>query len=286
MTEPEGGCECSAAGAVRVVYQLTDSYGGAVGGPVTGPPGLDLSASATWYRAERYAAAEAAKDDYCFVSDDDFLGWLIEKKVVQPLAHQLLPIVIESTGEHAYVPKHWPLCPECGRGRGEEEMGRVLRGLNRAEWFRKCTECGHAWGHQDLPYMSGKPMLDDDGRYTEGGCVPYTISQVGGLPIAGVLEACRERGWSEGFGMHDQAGLSVARAFGLEVMAVPLDGVRGRLTLRRVLDRLSAEKNYIIATNCHWLPIVRGENRDPAETSMRSEVLNCWEVGRQAGCPV
>lgn len=278
MTGPREGEGCSQADELGTVYQLASHYGGTVGGPIVGPPGLDLATFVAQYRIERYAAAEAAREDYCYVSDDDFLGWLIEKEIVQPLPHQLLDVEIESTGEHAYVPKHWPLCPECGRGRGGEEMGRVLHGLNRAEWFCKCTECGHAWGHQDLPYMSGKPMLDDDGRYTEGGCVPYAISQVGGLPIAAVLEACRERGWSEGFGMRDRDGLSVARAFGLEVMTVPLAGVRGRLTLRRVLDRLSAQKNYIIATNGHWLPIVGGENRDPAETSMRSEVLNCWEI--------
>lgn len=263
------------------VYQLCEPHGTPVGIPVIGPMGLDLDALVPQYRAEVYGEAESKEDDFCFVSEEGFLGWLIDKGIVRSLPLQFLTATIESTGEHAYVPKHWPECPACGCGRGEEEMGRVLHHLNRAEWFRKCTACGHTWNHQDQPYLGDKPMLEDDGRYTPGGCVPYTISQVGDLPIEEVLEACRARGWSE-HGLDDVEGLSVARSFSLTVKSFrPLRHMAGKLTLRRVLDALSSTSNYIIATNGHWLPVVRGENRDPAETNMRSEVLNCWEVSHQ-----
>ncbi len=270
-----------------VVYQLAESYGTYVGPPVIGPPDLDLTGYAARYRAENYTAAEANQDDYCLVSEEGFLEWLIAKGIVRPLPYQTLTVAIEKTGEHAYTPKHWPECPSCGRGRGEEEMGRVLHELNRAEWFRKCTECGHTWGHQDQPYMGDKPMLEDDGRYVEAGCVPYSISKVGGFPMEKVLEVCRERGWSEQHGMDDHEGISVARSFGLNVEFFRhLRHVEGRVTLRRVLDILPAGKNYIIATKRHWLPVVRGENCDPANTSLRSEVLNCWEVTEETQASV
>lgn len=261
-----------------VVYQLCEPYGERVGEPVIGPPGLDLDAYVAQYRAERHAEAEAKEDDHCYVSEDGFLEWLIAKGIVRPLPYQRLTVRVETTGEHAYLPKHWPECPECHRGRGEEQPGDVLHGLNRWTWYRRCTECGHVWDQQDQPYDSKRPMLEDDGRYIEAGCVPYTISQVGGFTMEKALEVCRERGWTEQHGMHDYDGLAAARALGLTVTMFPLRGIDGKPTLRRVMDILSPTKNYIIGIKGHWLAVVRGENRDQGGNSLRVEVLNCWEV--------
>jgi len=262
----------------KTVYVLSDFDGAVISGPLLGEPGLDLAEHAEAFRAECHAAAQAKQDDHCFISDRDFIGWLIDRGVLVPLKSETMTVHVDTSGDHRYAPKHWPECPACGRGRGEEESGQVLHALNRWQWHRKCTECGHVWDHQDHPYQHDKPMLEDDGRYIEAGCVPYTISQAGGLLMERVVEVCREHGWREGAGMSgNTTGLAAARALGLAVKRVPLD-FDGRPTLRRVMTVLSQDKSYIVAIKEHWLPVVRGENRDSAESSLRSEVECCWEV--------
>lgn len=261
----------------RTVCMLTDPQGRTVAGPLVGKPGLDLTAFVAEFRAERYATAEAKEEDWCFISDGDFVDWLIARGVLSPMASVNLTVDIDTSGTHRYLPRHWPECPACREGRGEETMGRVLHGLNRAEWYRQCTACGHAWDHHDEPYDSKRPMLEDDGRYIAGGCVPYALSQAGGLPIAQVLERCRARGWSEN-GMPVPDAIVAARELGITLTRSAAWRGAGKRTLRRVLDALRTDQTYVLATKDHWLAVVRGENRDPADTSLRAEVEGCWEV--------
>lgn len=262
----------------KVVYMLHEEHGSLAGGPLLGEPGLNFSALAAEFRVQCFAQCEATGDDYCFVSESDFVSWLLEREILSPMESVAVTVKIDTSGENAYVPNHWPLCPECGLGRGEQDMGRVAYSLNRAEWRHKCTKCGHAWGHHDEPYYYDKPMLDDDGRCIQSGCVPYSISQAGGLPMPQVLEVCRDRGWCEGEGIPEDKGIDAARVLGLRVTAGHVQMVAGKLTLRRLLDTLSPTKNYIVATRGHWLAVVKGENRDQADTSLRTEVTGYWEV--------
>lgn len=184
-------------GKTETVYMLHDEYHESTYGPYLGVPGLDFSSLSAKFRTESYAKAEAAGDDYCVIGGlDEFARWLLERGVLVSMETVSVAIDLDAGGENRYIPKHWPICPQCGTGHGEEVMseGSVRRALNRAEWHRSCTECGHAWDHHDEPYDSGKPMLEDDGRCIPNGCVPYAISQACALPIAEVMEVCRRHG--------------------------------------------------------------------------------------------
>lgn len=263
----------------KIVYMLSGDEGDS-DGPFLGVPDIDFSLLASKFRAERYAQCEAERKDYCHISESDFVSWLLATGVLSPLKATEAYIRVDTSGENAYVPQHWPLCPQCGVGRGEEEMGRLLEALNRREWYRKCTECRHTWAHHDEPYYFDKPMLEDDGRCIAGGCVPYSLSQTTGLDIDEVLEACRERGWREGEGMDAICGIETASALGFRMVETHALVATGKLTLRKLLDTLSPAKSYIVATRGHWLAVVNGENRDQADTNMRAKVIGCWEVQR------
>jgi hypothetical protein len=262
----------------KVLYMFRDMDGRDLSGPLWGKPGLDIDALAATFRAECYATAEAEKKDWCFISESDFVPWLIARGLVCRAENTPLIVNIATSNEHRYVPRHWPLCPACGKGRGEEEGGEILWAFNRREWFYQCTACLHRWGHHDEPYDGKKPMLNDDGRYTVGGCVPYAISQVGALPFDTVLQACRTKGWTEADGMFETAGLQVVRDFGLAVKPFFADDGAARLTVKQLLGSLHSDAMYIVSTRRHWFAVVRGENRDSSDTSPRSHVSRCWEV--------
>ncbi|WP_334043638.1 hypothetical protein [Burkholderia ambifaria] len=263
------------------IYMLYAGDGRFLSGPYVGQPSLNIDSLADQFRAERYTQAEGAGDDYCWISEDDFPKWLVQRGLLAPLETVQADAVVDTSGDNRYVPKHWPTCPSCGQGKGDKEMGRVLHELNRADWHRKCTECGHTWDHHDRAYYFDQPMLEDDGRCVESGCVPYALSQAGALPIDQVLEVCRECGWIEGNGIESDSGLEAARRLGIELTPCRNERVAGTLTLRRLFDQLSPAKSYIVAVRGHWLAFVRGENRDQSDTHLRSEVIECWEV-RQA----
>lgn len=260
------------------IYMLRDEDGRVMAGPFRGKPGLDLTDFVSEFRSERYAKAEASGEDFCFIDSGDIVSWLVALGVLAPLKTVSLQAHVDTHGENSYVPSHWPVCPSCGTGRGEESMGRVLRSFNRANWHRKCTKCGHTWGDHDEPYIFKLPMLEDDGRYVASGCVPYSISQAGGIQMDRAVEVCRSFGWNEGDGIDEVEGIAAARACGLEMVSVQPQRIAGSQTLRKVLDRLPRIGIYIVATREHWLAFANGENLDPAETHLRTEVTGCWEV--------
>lgn len=267
--------------ASKIVYMFYDTDATNIGGPYLGEPGFDPSSFVAEFRADAYAKAEEKREDYCYTSDSDFIAWLLEKGIVTVIESERLTLDSRGNGEDKYVPKHWPLCPECAAGRGQEEGGDLRSALNRREWYFVCTNCSHHWGHHDEPYDSRKPMLEDDGRYVEAGCVPYAISKVCEVPFDEALMRCKEKGWSSRGGMHSGQGLAVVRELGL--IPLPWDEfhtIDGKPTIKRVLQALERGKNYIVAIKGHWLPIVQGHNLDPAESSLRAEVEHCWEVVR------
>lgn len=262
----------------NIVYMLRDPYGSSEIGPLLGKPGLDFGSLAAEFRTEIYAKHEAEGKDWCLPTTSEFVDWLIGRGLLTSLNTISITLDIDTSGENAYVPSHWPLCPECGEGRGDEEMGRVLHSLNRREWFRKCTKCSHTWDHHDEPYRGGQPMLDDDGRYIDGGCVPYAISQAGGIPMDHAVAVCRKHGWAEGQGIEGFGGVAAAVACGLVLVEQEVRQIAGTLTLRKLFDRLPSSGSYIVAIRGHWLAFVGGENRDQAGTHLRAEVTSCWEV--------
>lgn len=264
----------------KVVYMLYEEDGRIAGGPYLGAPDLDFPALMAEFRTQRYAKCEAASEDYCFLTEDDFASWLLERGVLSPMKAAHITVNIDTSGANRYIPGHWPTCPECGAGRGDQNMGRVLHSLNRCEWYFKCTECDHTWDHHDEPYDHKNPMLEDDGRCIESGCVPYSISQVGGLPMPQVLKTCQSHGWSEDNGMPEDQGIEVAQRLGLRMIPGHMGMIGNKLTLRRLLDTLSPRKSYIVATRGHWLAVVNGINRDQGGTNMRTEVTGYWEVQR------
>lgn len=263
---------------MTTLYMFHSGDDPALGGPYAGPAGLDTSALIAQFRQEAYAKAEAKRDDFCWISESDFVAWLVERGTVQPVATTDVHVHVACDGEHRYVPAHWPDCPACAQGRGEEEFGTIRHSLNRQESFYRCTECRHVWGHHEEPYLSHLPMLEDDGREIDGGCVPYAISQAGCLGIDHVLQVCRQHGWREGVGMFEDAGVAAAAECGVEMVVQPLPDAKGALTLAKLLPHLSSAKRYIVATKDHWLAVVAGENRDPAGTHGRSGVLAVWEI--------
>lgn len=265
----------------HVVYMLYGEDAGElrdVGGPFLGRPGLELSSLAIEFRAISYATHEAKGEDFCLLSHGDFISWLLEREILFPMNAVSLDISFDTSDENAYVPSHWPLCPECGVGRGREETGRVLHSLNRQEHYRQCMECRYIWGRNDQQWLLSGPMLEDDGRCIPSGCAPYSISQACGLPISQVLEACRVRGWREEEGLGEDQGIEVVRMFGHQMVPGHMRMIAGKLTLKKVLDVLVPTKNYIVATRGHWLAVVKGVNRDQSGTSLRTEVVGYWEV--------
>lgn len=262
----------------NVVYVLEGRDGPSA--PLLGPTGLDFDSFIEMYRVEQFQQAEEQQQDYCFISDEGFVTWMVEKGILTWQETTVVQVNVNAS-DVKYVPKHWPSCPQCQSGRGDYEQGRILRALNRVDYHRKCTNCGHTWGHEDAPYFRESPMLEDDGRCVPDGCVPYSLSQAGGLPFEMAIRTCQNFGWREGEGMEREKALAAATIMGLEMHPVSFPAERGLLTLKKLIHSLDPLRNYIVATNAHWLAVVKGENRDQAETHMRSKVLACWLVTKR-----
>lgn len=248
-------------------------------GPYLGVPGLDFTALTDDYRRSRYAAAEAAQEDHCSLDEGDFQKWLVEKGILAPMEATDADIELRAYGNE-YVPKHWPECPECRNGRGEQEYGDVRRSLNRITAYRRCIECRHEWGHHEVANNSNQPMLDDDGRDTEGGCVPFALSKACGIDWKAVKQVCAKYGWSNN-GMHTPHNAALAaRELGYELVScpVPRKGLN-HPTLKQVASQLGSGRNYIIGIREHWLALVNGRIVDnDNDSGMTSRVLEIYEV--------
>jgi hypothetical protein len=262
------------------VYLLDGEHGGRVGGPYLGAAGLDMRKLALDFVRESHHEHEARGEDYCAIYDSDFCEWAIKRGIFQPLEHVSATVDLHAVGMPRYVPKHWPECPSCHEGRGDDSPGAVQHDLNRWEWFRRCTECGYEWGHRVIPHNSSRPMLEDDGRYIDSVCVPYSLSQVGGLHIDAVLPVCRQHGWHERKGMDTDAAIVAARVLGIGLEAYPLPRSSGRVTLSKVVNWLPRTGSFVIELNGHWLSVVNGENRDQAATHGGATVHRIWRAER------
>lgn len=253
-------------------------------GPYRGKHNLDLSALADQCRRELYAKAELAQQDYCWPTESDFLGWLVEHGHLEPVECRSLTAQIDTTGSNAYMPKHWPQCPQCNEGRGSDEFDTctVKHELNRVVTRLVCPHCGNQWNHREVPWFSDKPMLEDDGRYTEGGCVPYTLSQILDRSFNEVSGLCRNHGWTEKQGMPEDAAIGLLGKLGVETTRINAMsyGHGARLTLGRFLQVADPLHRYIVSTGGHWLAVVNGQNLDQAGTSNRKMIKSVWRIVR------
>lgn len=251
-------------------------------GPYLGAPGLDFDRLGVQFRSEAYAKAEAKQRDWPDVADYQFIDWLQAKGYLNlaDVTHVSISIDRETPGPNAYNPKHWAKCPSCPDGRGDDEIvsGTVRHSLNRVQRRYLCQRCGHEWDHRDVPWESNLPMLDDDGRYVPGGCVPYTISKVTGLDFHHVvLPACKTNGWTDG-GMDASVAIDLVRQLGYNVTQGTSRIARGSMTLGRFLATASRDRSYIVEVAEHWLAVVGGENLDQSDTHLRKIVHEYWMV--------
>lgn len=267
----------------KCVYMLRDGdeYSRSVSGPFLGDPGIDFVQLADTFRVERYAQAEAKGEDCCYASESDFYSWLVDKGFLTPLVTTDVEIELRHSGEKAYAPKHWPVCPECEGGRGEPHYGEVRRSLNRIKTFKRCTDCGHEWGYAEEANDTSRPMLEDDGRDTIGGCVPFAISKACGIEFATVLNVCARHGWSQE-GMDQDKAIGAARELGYSLTWKAYAGVGSSAapTLKRLLAGLPRGRNYVAGVRGHWLAIVDGQVVDNDTNGGHGrKVLELYEVG-------
>jgi hypothetical protein len=256
------------------------SYERSYSGPYTGPIGLDFVALTKSYRESRYGAAQAKQEDYCFLGEDDFASWLVENKILSPIETSNVDIDILDSSDYTYTPNHWPLCPQCGLGRGEKEYGGFRNSLNRVKTFRRCTECRYEWGHQEEANHPDLPMLDDDGRDTPGACVPFAISKACRLDFWKVLQVCTNHGWSR-TGMVQVNGIAAARELGFSLTSKSWVGVGSSSapTIKRLLPHLTPGYNYVIGVKGHWLAVVDGQIVDnDSNTGPGCKVRELYEV--------
>jgi hypothetical protein len=147
------------------------------------------------------------------------------------------------------------------------------------ECFSRCTACGREWGHRDEPQISSKPMLENDGRDTEGGCVPYAISKATGLPIKEVQNICRSHGWNAG-GMHEADAIRALKEMGFDAvpgsMSIFPNG--GRKSLAKFRANAHPSHTYIVSIDEHWLTIVQGQNMDNRDSGGNSIVIRYWRI--------
>jgi hypothetical protein len=248
--------------------------------PLLGASDLDFAVLAAEYRHDRYAAADAAGENQCWLDEGDFTSWLIDKGTLRPIETRSVCLEPFSQG---FIPTHWPECPECGLGRGEPEFENVRKSLNRVTAYRCCTECRHSWGHVEVPNFSNLPMLDDDGRDTVGGCVPFAISKACGLAFSDVQEVCQRHGWSNHQGMAPAKAVIAARELGFDLMRQNRSGAgtANAPTLKRLLADLPHDRNYIAGVKDHWLALVRGVIVDnDTQSGPGRKVLELYEVRR------
>lgn len=250
-------------------------------GPYMGQSGLDFYALTNDYRRDRYAEKEAAMEDDCSLSEDDFVDWLLEKGMLQVIESTGIVVQLSSSYGNAYVPKHWPECPECAQGRGELEYGEVRRSLNRVVTLHRCTECRHEWGHSEIANDETKPMLDDDGRGTTGGCVPFSISKACGLSFDTVMDVCEKYGWNRANGMFSSKAVVAARELGYELIRLEQFGANTPTppTLKQLTAGLPLDRSYVLGVKNHWLAFVNGRIVDnDTATGMACRVIEIYEV--------
>lgn len=273
--------QISQSGANLYMLRWGEDYERSSWGPYQGAPGLDFSALAETYRQDSHAAAEAAEKDYCSTDENEFVQWLLEKEILSPVETTGIEVNIDTSSDKAYLPKHWPLCPECGEGRGEKEYGEFRRSLNRIKTFRRCTECRHEWGHDEEANDSSRPMLEDDGRDMPGACVPFAIGKACGIDFATVLKVCANHGWSSS-GMQQTSAIVATRELGFSLTWKSWAGVGTSTppTMKRLLSILVPGRNYVVGVKGHWLAIVDGQIVDnDANSGLGRKVLELYEVG-------
>lgn len=282
MSEASSSPQIQLVSDGRVIYMLScgEYEDKATYGPYLGKQGMDFTALKNEYRADRYAAAEKTQEDYCSLSESDFVDWLLSTGHLLRIEASHEYIEISTSFDEAYVPKHWPECPHCGEGRGELEYGAVRRSLNRIATFRRCTECSHEWDHCETANNSQLPMLEDDGRDTEGGCVPFAISKACGLPFAEVKETCAQHGWNW-TGMPPATAVVAARTLGFDLVRIVRQGIGSPKppTLRQLVSELPSDRNYIIGVKQHWLAVVNGQIIDnDTNSGLGRKALELYEV--------
>lgn len=258
-------------------YDETSVYG-----PYLGVAGLDFSALAEEYRLDKYSAAEAAKEDHCWLGESEFVVWLLKKEILSSIATSRVDVVIRSSYDTAYVPKHWPECPQCKEGRGELEYGAVRQSLNRVATIRRCNSCQHEWDHHEQANNSSLPMLEDDGRDTQGACVPFAISKACNLPFKQVLSVCEKYGW-QSTGLAPSKAIIAARELGYELAWQSRGGIGTAKppTLKRLIAELPLNRNYIVGVKGHWLALVGGQVVDnDTNSGPARKVLELYEVKR------
>lgn len=267
------------------VYMLNwgDSYERQSEGPYVGKIGLDFHLLSEEYRSETYAQHEAALADWCYLSEGDFAKWLVVKGVLHPVASISVELSVPRGPDAAYVPTHWPECPMCRQGRGEKDYGEPRRSLNRIPVFYRCTECRHEWAHGEEPVIDGSPMLEDDGRDAEGGCVPFAISQACGLAFQQVADVCRTHGWDKTTGMQQSHAVLAAREMGFDLVSQRRHGVGSDSppTIKQLLSCLARGKNYILGVRGHWLAVVDGRVVDnDTNSGLGRRVIELYEVSQ------
>jgi len=272
----------SVQGGKRLYMLHQGDYERSTYGPFIGDAGLDFEALSAAFRNESYSQAEAKGEDYSSLYESDFPAWLVAKGILSLVETVDVEISVNTSGDDAYVPKHWPTCPECGDGRGELQYGEVRRSLNRIKTFKRCTKCSNEWGHTEEANDSRWPMLEDDGRDTPAACVPFAISKATGIDFATVLNVCKRHDWST-TGMSPANAIVAARELGFRLTWVDLLSSKTPTspTLKRLLPELSDGRNYVVGTKGHWLAIVGGRIVDnDNDTGLGSRVLELYEVTR------
>lgn len=248
-------------------------------GPYVGDSDINFYALTENYQCERYASKEAALENECVLSENDFVDWLLEKNILRSIESKQISVYLNSSCDATYAPKHWPECPECGDGRGKQKYGECRRSLNRIVTLFECTDCCHHWGHKEIANNPSLPMLDDDGRDTPSGCVPFSMSKACGIPFSVVANVCRKHGWNH----HGMAQVSAAKAavelgFNL-IRQTWIATEKNTPTLKRLLADLPSDRNYIIGVKNHWLAYVQGDIVDnDTQTGLARRVIELYEV--------
>ena len=258
MGTPTSTVQIAHPGTAIYMLHWGEHYERRSSGPYLGVPGLDFAARSDDYRRASYAAAEAAKEDQCSLDESDFQKWLVGTGILAPIEAAVVDIEVRAYG-HECVPKHWPVCPDCETARGEQEYGAVRRSLNRITSYHRCTECRHEWGHHEVANNSSAPMLDDDGRDTEGGCVPFAISKACAIDWKVALAVCTKHGWNRS-GLSPDKAIIAVRELGFDLVRQSRSGVgvTSGPTLKRLITELPRNRNYVVAVKDHWIAVVNG----------------------------
>ncbi|MHD0644212.1 hypothetical protein ACYPKM_01080 [Pseudomonas aeruginosa] len=264
----------------QVLYCLRDSYGSPMGVPLVGQAGLDLDALYDQYRDEHYADMEAKQEDVPMLSEHSFMLWLTDTGVLSEVEAVFYTADRHRRAPKPYSPAHWPECPSCNGGRGDDLMKNHRHDFNRVEHYFKCTTCAHEWGNADQPINVDRPMLDDDGRYTEGGCTLFATGQVTGLPYAEIKRVFEEHGWTSQEGISSDKGLQAVNALGFQTIP---GVIYGRVSLAKLRRRLLHKGKFIVGVRGHWLSIIDGKIIDNAKTHASTSVLDYWEILPTAG---